>query len=99
MVMGGADALFWIWVCSPLVRSRITKMLMCEIRKCPECSQVISVVIRQTRRKSDYCNWYAEWMLENRQLKCPLALKIAKQFQARFDLALNLVSIDDVVAA
>ena len=33
----------------------ITKMLMCEIRKYPECSQVISVVIRQTRRKSDYC--------------------------------------------
>jgi hypothetical protein len=69
----------------------LANMLMDEIRKYPECSQIISVVIRQNRRKICSCNWYAEWILPNKQLKFPLALKITKQFQSQFDLSTQSV--------
>jgi len=68
-------------------RAELRDILMYEIRKSPECSQVISVVIKTTRRNLDCCNWYAEWILEDRRLKCPRAVEISKQLQAQFDLA------------
>jgi len=68
-------------------RAELRDILMYEIRKSPECSQVISVVIKTTRRNLDFCNWYAEWILEDRRVKCPLAIKITKKLQAQFDLA------------
>jgi len=68
-------------------QTELREILMNEIRKYSECSQVISVVIKPTRRNLDCCNWYAEWILEDRRLKCPRAVEISKQLQAQFDLA------------
>ena len=72
-------------------QNALMRVLMSEIRKypeCPECDNVISVAVRQNRRASYHCNWYAEWIvIDGGQLKCPHALEITKQLQAQFDLA------------
>jgi hypothetical protein len=70
-----------------ITRMELLKILMYEIRKYPECDHIISVAIRQTRRAFDDCNWYAEWIVEDNQLKCPHALEITKYLQAQFDIA------------
>jgi hypothetical protein len=68
-------------------RMELLKILMYEIRKYPECDHIISVAVRPSRRASDHCNWYAEWIVEDNQIKCPQALEITKQLQDQFDLA------------
>jgi hypothetical protein len=72
-------------------QNELVQVLLAEIRNYPECSEcnlVISVAVRQNRRASSQCNWYAEWIvIEGDQLKCPHAVEITKQLQARFDLA------------
>jgi hypothetical protein len=72
-------------------KNELMQVLLAEIRnysECPKCNLVISVAVRQNRRASSECNWYAEWIvIEGGQLKCPHALEITKQLQARFDLA------------
>ena len=68
----------------------LAQALLAEIRnysECSACNLVISVAVRQNRRASYDCNWYAEWIvIGGGQLKCPHALEITKQLQARFDL-------------
>jgi hypothetical protein len=72
-------------------QNELVQALLAEIRnysECPKCNLVISVAVRQNRRASSQCNWYAEWIVsDGGQLKCPHALEITKQLQARFDLA------------
>jgi hypothetical protein len=68
-------------------QNELMQILMSEIRKYPECDNIISVAIRQNRQASDYCNWHAEWIVEGDQVECPHALEITKQLQAQFDLA------------
>jgi hypothetical protein len=72
-------------------QNELVQALLAEIRnylECPKCNHVISVAVRQNRRASSQCNWYAEWIvIDGGLLKCPHALEITKQLQARFDLA------------
>jgi len=65
----------------------LIEMLMSEIRKYPECNDIISVAVRQNRRALHNSNWYAEWIMIDDQMACPHALEITKQLQAQFDLA------------
>jgi hypothetical protein len=72
-------------------QNELMQALLAEIRnypECPNCNLVISVAVRQNRRASSQCNWYAEWIvIDGGLLKCPHALEITKQLQTRFDLA------------
>lgn len=58
-------------------------LLMAELRKHPQCDHVVSVAIVRPRGQ----NWDAVWSVRQNYAVCPRAYKIARAFQARFDLA------------
>jgi len=64
-------------------------LLMGELRKHPECDHVVRITITlPVQIAPHYPNWDVAWTIGGNQILCPVALRIAGELQAKFDLLL-----------
>lgn len=67
--------------------AELTAMLMAEVRKHPECSNITSVGIARPARQSPHePNWAAAWTVNGPKLAPPIAFEIERRLRRQFDL-------------
>jgi hypothetical protein len=67
-------------------QAELIALLMRALRKHPECDHVVRVAITQPVRSAPH-HWDVAWTVSGNQILCPVALRIASELQAKFDLA------------